>query len=685
MAEPIAADDLEARLSRLSGANVDANALESRLRGLRAPGGSQPSQPPQQGWGPYINNLGRMAAQGVTFGFADELAAGADAALGTAGDVLRGQPTDFSGRYARNLDAERAQTREFRDQYPVAATASELGGAVTGGLGAARVLPRVFGVAGPSATGVRGAVQLAGQGARAGAAGGALSGFGDSEGGLENRLSGAAQGGTLGAVAGGILPPIAAGVARGAGMVAGPIANVMGLRNAERAGMGQLLRAFERDGISLEDAGRRYQQWVNDGARPETLVDLGGENVRAFAQRLVNVPGASRQAGRAAVEERTMGQADRVGGDVARNFGASGRDFYPTLDALDTARRTAAQPAYERAYARDFVPNERIMGWLERPAMRDAARRAYAIAANEGRDPMALGLQINAAGDVTYTRAPSMQTLDYIKRGLDDVVEQFRDRVTGRLHLDESGRAINNLRAEYVRELCTLNPDYAEALDAWAGPTQLRDAMARGRNIFSPDAEVTAATVRRMSGGERDAFRIGLVRAIEDRIGSTTDGRNVVASFFRNPAMREKIAAAFDNPAAFARFEAAMQREMDMAQVNPFMNPRANSMTSRMLAEGADQSIDVPGSALMSFMTGHPIQALRQVGGSALNGLQGMNSATSDALAPILFQTTPAGNAQALGLLNAEANRRAFALRQRRGAGIGLIGGAASGAALQNQ
>lgn len=685
MADPIIADDLEARLSRITGSNVDASALESRLRGLRAPGGSQPPQPSQQGWVPYIDNLARSMASGATFGFADEIAAGGNALVGAAGNLIRGQSPNFGEQYNQNLEAERARSRAFRESNPIAAGAAELGGAVTGGLGAARALPRVFGVAAPAATGVRGAVQLAGQGARAGAAGGALSGFGDSEGGFQNRLEGAAQGGTIGAVAGGIIPPIAAGVARGAGMVVGPVANALGLRNAERAGMGQLLRAFERDGISLEDAARRYQQWVTDGARPETLVDLGGENVRAFAQRLVNVPGASRQAGQAAVEERTMGQADRVGRDVAQNFGATRADFYPTLEALDTARRTTAQPLYERAYARDFVPNDRIMSWLERPAMRDAARRAYTIAANEGRDPMALGLQLNAAGDVVYARSPSMQTLDYIKRGLDDVLEQFRDRTTGRLRLDEGGRTINNLRADYVRELRTLNPEYGAALDAWAGPSQLRDAMSRGRNIFSPDAEVTAAMVRRMSGGERDAFRIGLVRAIEDRIANTTDGRNVVTSFFRNPAMREKIAAAFDDPAGFARFEAAMQREIDMARVTPFMNPRANSMTSRMLAEGADQSIDVPGSALMAFMTGHPIQAVRQVGGTALNSLQGMNSATSDALAPVLFQTTPAGNVRALGLLNAEADRRAFALRQRRGTGIGLIGGAASGAALQNQ
>ena len=552
------------------------------------------------------------------------------------------------------------------------------------GIGAARALPRVFGIGGPATapvgpgSGVRTIPTAMMGGARAGAAGGALAGFGSGEGGLENRMAGAAQGGLLGGAFGAAVPP----VTRAVGSVFGTIGNALGWRNPTTAAMGQLLRAMERDGITLDDATRRIDEWQRTGARPETLLDLFGENVRNLANRLVNVPGASRVAGREALETRTQGQAERVLDDVRQlGRGGTGGQYYPELEALDQARRTTAAPLYERAYAADFVPNDAITSILQTPAGRAAARRARTIAMNERRDPNALGLNVNEAGDVVFERAPSMQTLDYIKRGLDDVIEQFRDPVTNRLRLDEGGRAINNLRSQFVAELRTQNPVYGEALDAWAGPSRMRDAMELGRDIFSRDAELSATVVRRMPDSEREAFRLGAVRAITDRISNTVDGRSVVARFFATPGQRQRLEAAFDNPEDFARFRTAMEREANMVQINRFMDPRAGSPTARLLTEEADQAIDVPG-AMTSLLMGETRPAIRGAVAGTMNRMQGIGSQNADVLAPLLFQTTPSGNRTALGLLQAEQARRAFAQRQienrLRGGGAGAAGGATS-------
>jgi hypothetical protein len=73
------------------------------------------------------------------------------------------------------------------------------------------------------------------------------------------------------------------------------------------------------------------------------------------------------------------------------------------------------------------------------------------------------------------------ETLDYVKRGLDDIIEQNRNPITGKLDLDESGRAVNGLKNRLLDEMDRLNPHYRSARQAYAGPAALNSAMRDGK------------------------------------------------------------------------------------------------------------------------------------------------------------------------------------------------------------
>jgi len=207
----------------------------------------------------------------------------------------------------------------------------------------------------------------------------------------------------------------------------------------------------------------------------------------------------------------------------------------------------------------------------------------------------------------------------------------------------------------------------------------MRDAMEAGRTALRADSEVTAAAVQRMGESERQAYRLGVARAIDDVINNTRDGRNVVERFFGTPNQRARIAAAFDSPEDFERFRTAMTRERGIADVNPQINPRAGSPTSRLTVEGADESPDL--TPMLRVMAGHPIDALRQQLSRGVDAYFGVNTPTSNALAPLMFQTTPGANTQVLGILQAEARRRAFDAARAQNRNYGLLsGGAAAGA-----
>ena len=96
----------------------------------------------------------------------------------------------------------------------------------------------------------------------------------------------------------------------------------------------------------------------------------------------------------------------------------------------------AAQDAYRQARATPGVSMDVATMRVNkaRQGMRDAQ-----AALDGSPDP---SLPLNTPGYTT-------QTLDYVKRGMDDVLEQQRNPLTGRLNLDEAGRAQNAVKKRF--------------------------------------------------------------------------------------------------------------------------------------------------------------------------------------------------------------------------------------------
>jgi len=152
----------------------------------------------------FVDNLARQAANGVTFGYADEITAALDAA--THGLLGRGAPGEnFSDRYGQNLAATRGQDKSFSEQNPISAGAANIAGNIATSVAA---LPAAATAMGPS---------LLGNAVKMGAVGGGLGaaqGFGEGEGGFTDRSTQAALQGALGAGAGAAIPFVGAAASR---------------------------------------------------------------------------------------------------------------------------------------------------------------------------------------------------------------------------------------------------------------------------------------------------------------------------------------------------------------------------------------------------------------------------------------------------------------------------------------
>jgi hypothetical protein len=612
----------------------------------------------------YADNLARQFFQGATFGLRDE----AGAAVRTGGGLW--------GNYGEALTDERARDSSFREENPIAAGVANIAGAVAGP-GRALGTMRAAGY-GANLLARVGRSALS-RGAVAGATGGALAGAGEGEG-IDGRLAGAAGGAALGGLGGAV---IGGGLSAGSGL-AGRLLNMTGMRNADTAADRQILRAFERDQIDPSTLLRPQQG-------PEALVDMAGRNTVNLGALAANTPGRGVEVADAFTQTRRGARPDRIAAAVDDGFGGGGGTrVADEVAALQQQRVTNAAPLYARTFGQR-VPNtvqDRIEPVVSSREGQDALNRAVVIMEREGReqflrsgnrddlfDPESMGLTRADGGQWALEgRVQNMRLVDAIKRGMDDMLEEYRDPVTLRLPNTEAVRALNGQRAayvEYLRGHPHLQP-YARALDAWAGPSQSMDAINQGRAALRTDPDILAGIASRMTPNNMDFLRLGAGRAVTDLASNPARAPSLARSLVEDRLMQRRLEALIPDPAQRAQFTGAMQREGQMAAVENAVSPRAGPHTARLQFGAEDMQNDAPGGMVISMLQAAQHGGLTGAaarGASALYRLgQGINSNTADSLASRLLSPDPVQNAETVRRILAQ--RRVDEIARARGAAM---------------
>jgi hypothetical protein len=139
------------------------------------------------------------------------------------------------------------------------------------------------------------------------------------------------------------------------------------------------------------------------------------------------------------------------------------------------------------------------------------------------------------------SRPLEFKALDYVKRGLDAMVQ------------DNPGaaRETRQLRNAYRDELKNINPSYQSALNAWAGPSAVLDAVEQGREFDGMDPELIQRTLGSMSDSEQQGFQVGVSRRLQDLAsgaGTRQPGQNTALSLSKgiqgNSVMQRRLQAA---------------------------------------------------------------------------------------------------------------------------------------------
>lgn len=514
----------------------------------------------------YIDDAVRSLASGATFGFADELAAGANALLGI-------------GDYETNLAAEQARDADIPTALRVP---GQIAGAIGGTVAAAPVL-------GPAAVAAGvGKLPTVARAALAGTAGGAAFGAGEAEPGTRG------EGAVKGALTGGVVGASAVPFVRGGAAIGDAVRRAMSPRRQAAA---DLQRAVARDADTPLSLAGRLADASKDRQGVATLADVGGENVRGLVERVAQTPGAGRTKVIPALTGRQQSQLLRVGTDLGRLTKTSDSAVRAIQKTIEQ-RATAAKPLYEAAYnfQAEAVPEiveawarETGQGWgrsvLNSTGLKRTLQTEY-------------GIQ-----DVV--RAPLMVLIDAWKKSVDDLV--------GAAPGSNQSRVLAQMRDRVLAPVDQANPVYAQARNAWAGPSRYLEAIESGRGILSSktSAEELRATLAAMSEAEREGFRIGAVSAIRGKMGSDSAKLGDMTKYLRSPEMREKVAAIMPTEEAADAWRRRLDFEVGLSELTA--RSLGNSATARRLAELED-SKGIAGDIIVDALAGSPVQSLwRQV------------------------------------------------------------------------
>ncbi len=597
----------------------------------------------------------RAALQGLSFGFSDEAEAGLKALIG-------------KGSYEENLAQLSMGKEQFYEESPGTAITSEIVGGLPlialGGVSTLKSLDTMRRMA-PVVSRVPKPVIATGGAAVTGGVTGGIGGAGSAEQG--QRVAGAERGAKIGAGLGAGLQTTGKVVSKVPGVEEALDygRKLVGLPSdfSRRADV-KLLQALQRDGVDLNEAMRRVTLIKQGGYKPETIIELGGENTRRLADIVAQYPGAS-QAARELAESRGAGAPQRIIQDFREAFRVNA-DAVDLSEQIIRQRDAASKPLYQQAYREGGVIDDpRIMGFMKLDAFKDAYNRARRIAAYDGIELPADPTKMGQVGGF------DLMTLDYIKRGLDDVLFTGKQPGSG-IGETELGK-LKQKRNEFVGVIDEVGPaSYKAARWAFAGPTEVVDAIEQGRKFANLDSREIARIYKGLSPAEQEGFKVGVFDTIQANIQKGADGSDVLRRVWGSPEKRAQLSV-FLGDDALMDLTARLEREKVIRATDVRMMGGSQTQP-RTLAqrefEGQDELIP-------QMMDRGVLGGLRNY---ALRTMTGPGQPTAEQLAKTLYsldlptQQTAIQRLQSLDEILTRAAARSAGVAGTAGGTSGLLG-----------
>jgi hypothetical protein len=545
-------------------------------------------------WDTFMDGV--RAVRGVTGPMADRMTD--TGTLGLIGDEFEAfLNATFKGEEGKTWkqefdefrEARRARDDKFEEENPnLALTADIAGGAALGGALKGPVI---------AAEGMGAKMAV---GAGEGAVAGGVMGFNQGRGGAEERLQDGGEGLVGGALIGGALPPVAAA----GGAIARGVGNVIGVGSPER-------KAAELITGALDGA---PQGAVAN--KPDTILDLGGENMRRLAQTAHSVPTKGGEAMGEFLEDRVAKQGDRIASDASEYLGQTGSQYFRTVQDVISARSKQAAPLYNRLSQQSASVDGALASLIERPAMQKALKSASQSIEN------GTGVKV----DLSAERLP-FRVLDQAKKELDGLIRWGKTPDGAAKGADVA--QLKQLQKSFIKTLDSKFPGYAKARATFADGAAIEDAMSQGREFMKGDADEMFEAFQSLGKSEQDAFRLGVARQLQDIVGKTPDGADAARKLINNEFVRDRLQMVTRGHGAFRKFLHQLQRESGYAQAR-------NDVLKGSQTQARQTAADMALATGEAVATGTAPGVLRALKNAVIARGKGINKPTADRIARLM-------------------------------------------------
>ncbi|ASP84757.1 hypothetical protein CDO26_09225 [Sinorhizobium meliloti] len=591
----------------------------------------QPSQPQQadarDNWLGRADTFMRGAADTMSFGLADEIAAGGDALF----NPLFGTGQDggsLSERYDRNLNAQRATDELDSKKRMAERLTGQILGAVGGGAGLARKGLSATTNAIKAGKGLAGVSKAA---AVEGAILGGAQGFGSGEG-LDGRLGGAATGIGLGTVMGGALPSVATAVS---GAVKGATAPLIApFRPA--AYTDKALRTYlQRSGKTPEQIADIMRSAADDGQSMYTLADAMGNAGQRALVPVTRTPNDARQDVTDFLVRRQMGQPQRLANALAEGFDAPQTSDRVTR-GLTQARDVEADALYTAARREAGAVN--VTPVLERidETLSPGANQVVSSRDNIGYDTIEGSLaRVRRMMSDGNSQVTDFNTLFRAKLDLDDMIARAEAQGAGnRAHY------LTQVKREVDRALEDASPAFRNANDTFASRSRVIDSVAEGQAAKSGRvrAEDSIQQFNAMTPDQQQAFRSGYVDPIIADIESLPMGPATNRARGLTTPKYEQEFQAFAAPGRAEQLGNRIGRENRMFETSNVA--LGNSRTADNLGDIDDMANFDP-AVLTNLLTGNWKQAVLTGARQAFNAGKGLPPRVVERVGRSLVETDP--------------------------------------------
>ncbi len=361
--------------------------------------------------------------------------------------------------------------------------------------------------------------------------------------------------------------------------------------------------------VSIDDIAESHAK--NTAIKSDaTLGEAGPEWFRAWQSEGGSAARqqGSREAAAKTLLERQRGSTRRIEEDIVAGFGGGGA-FKTTFDGLKKTAQEAAKPLYDKAYAHPPLMSPELFQMVNSPAgkrMAMAAREIMEV------DPELAGkmpiIPRDAAGNVI---GYPTQLLDYMKRGMDDIVH---GAYNGKNPKPQLGDAYKKFREKFLGIVDDLNPEFADARAAYAGPMATRTALEKGYEMAMRPKEEIIEHMAKLNPSELEFFKRGFAQNWINAMRKTPHGANAGGKLLNNN-MKEDAARAVLGDEGFNGLKA--KADLEARMTDSYNEVYGNSKTAERLAAQEDSKAQSAEEMFnVAFSTTEPTAWIRNKGTS---------------------------------------------------------------------